>query len=273
MMTMLPSFFVAHGAPTLAIENNAYTDFLGQFAMDFSSGYGKPEAIVLFSAHWESRTQLVSSVEQYEMIYDFGGFPDELYQIQYPAKGSPELADRIVQLLSREGISNELDTKRGLDHGTWVPLRLLFPAADIPVVQMSVNPLLVAEESYRIGKAIAPLREQNILVLGSGGTVHNLRRVDWRAQAPDPWAISFDQWLIEQLEVWDTEALYAYMERAPYAKEAVPRNEHFIPLLYAAGAADLRATGSALNAAPRAKLLFRDYQYGSLSLSFWQFDT
>jgi 4,5-DOPA dioxygenase extradiol len=263
---MLPALFVAHGAPTLAVEHNAYTDFLGQYALDFMDRYPRPEAIVIFTAHWESRVQRISSVDRYEMIYDFGGFPDELYPLTYPAPGSPELAEEIAQLLSRDGIPYEKAASRGLDHGSWVPLRLLFPRADIPVVQMSVNPLLVPEEQYRIGRALSSLRQNNILVIGSGGTVHNLRRVDNRAIVPEPWAVAFDQWIAEKLELWDTESLFAYMEQAPYASEAVPRNEHLIPLLYAMGAS-VPVDG----AASQAQLLFREYQYGSLSLSFWQF--
>jgi 4,5-DOPA dioxygenase extradiol len=264
---MLPTLFVAHGAPTLAIENNAYTDFLSQYAMDLPDRYARPEAIVIFTAHWESRVQQISSVDPYEMIYDFGGFPDELYQITYPAAGSPELAEEIAQLLAQEGIPYEKHTSRGLDHGSWVPLRLLAPKADIPVVQLSVNPLLVAEEQYRIGRALSSLRHKNVLVIGSGGTVHNLWRVDFRQAVPEPWAVAFDQWIAEKLELWDTESLFAYMEQAPYAREAVPRNEHFIPLLYAMGAAELPNRESAA----QAQLLFREYQYGSLSLSSWQF--
>lgn len=269
---MLPTFFVAHGAPSLALEANAYTDFLGGLAREWPDRYPKAEAIVLFTAHWEHRVQRISAVERYEMIYDFSGFPDGLYQVRYPAQGHPELAEEIRGLLQAEGIPAELDTSRGLDHGSWVPLSLLFPDARIPVVQMSVHPGLVPEEQYRIGRALSGLRRRNVLVLGSGGTVHNLWRVQWGASSPEPWAVAFDDWLGERLELWDTDSLFAYREAAPHALDAVPRNEHFIPLLYAMGAADPGECGGApADGKPQAKQLFRDYQYGSLSLSFWEF--
>lgn len=257
---MLPSLFIAHGAPLLAIQHNAYTEFLERLA----GRYARPKAVVIFSAHWESPVQKVSDVEACGMIYDFGGFPDALYQIQYPARGSRETVAAIVAQFAQEGIAYEKDTRRGLDHGAWVVLRLLYPEADVPVVSMSVNPNLIPEEHYRIGKALAPLREQGVLVIGSGGTVHNLARLSWGSAGSESWAVQFDEWLADCLEHWDLDALFDYERRAPFVHEAVPRmrNEHFIPLLYAMGAADSVQTAS---------LLHRSYVYGSLSHSCWQF--
>ncbi|TCZ78455.1 dioxygenase [Paenibacillus albiflavus] len=254
------SMFVAHGSPMLAVEDTAYTRYLEQL---YGTKADKPEAIVIFSAHWESGVQLVSTGEQHEMIYDFYGFPDELYQIQYPAKGNPALAEEILQLFANEGIMAQGDSKRGLDHGAWSPLVKMFPKADIPVVALSVNPRLTAEEHYRIGKALAPLRERNVLIIGSGGTVHNLRRVNWGAKQPDSWAIAFDEWLSETLETWNTSALFEYEEQAPYAREAVPTTEHFVPIILAMGAADQGG---------QAQKLHQSYQYGSLSLCVWRFE-
>lgn len=255
---MLPSLFVAHGAPTLAIEQNEYVDFLRSLA----SSLPKPQAIVIFSAHWESGVQLVSDVTQYDTIYDFYGFPDELYRKTYPAKGDPSLAKEIVGLFQAKGIKAELDTKRGLDHGAWVPLELLYPAVDIPVVALSVNPMLSAKEQYQIGKALASLREKDVLVIGSGGTVHNLRRLNWGTSSVDEWAKQFDEWLGEHFMKWDTEELFAYETKAPYTREAVPTPEHFIPILLAMGAADDQRV---------AKRLHQSYQLGSLSLTSWKF--
>jgi 4,5-DOPA dioxygenase extradiol len=255
---MIPSFFVAHGAPLLAIETHAYTRFLNERR----AGMVRPKAVVVFSAHWESSIQQVSDARRHSMIYDFSGFPDELYQIRYPAQGEPSVAAEIQGLLERHGIGCETDDARGLDHGAWVVLRLLYPEADVPVIAMSVNSKLVPEEHYRIGRALASLRERDVLIVGSGGTVHNLRKLEWNQTKASPWAIQFDDWLADQLEQWNVEALFDYAARAPYAKEAVPTPEHFVPLIIAMGAAD---------DAKKAKLLYRGYQYGSLSLSCWQF--
>ncbi|MDR0269670.1 class III extradiol ring-cleavage dioxygenase [Paenibacillus sp.] len=256
---MMPSYFFAHGAPSLVLENHAYTDVLKKFA----GSIPKPKAIVLFSAHWEESVQTVSAVDEYSTIYDFGGFQDELYRMTYPAPGERSLSERIQSLFTKQGIPSKLDEKRGLDHGAWAVLKLLYPNADIPVVALSVNRYLTNEQQYEIGKALSELREQDVLIIGSGGTVHNLRSVNWRAQGGDEWAGAFDNWLQDKLETWDTASLFNYQELAPHAAMAVPTNEHFIPLLIAMGAGDANR---------QAKLLHRSYQYGNLSLSCWQFD-
>ncbi|MFC0211404.1 DODA-type extradiol aromatic ring-opening family dioxygenase [Paenibacillus chartarius] len=255
---MMPSYFFAHGAPSLVLERHAYTDFIRRFAADMP----KPKAIVLFSAHWEETTQAVSAVDTYGTIYDFGGFQEELYRMTYPAPGDRALAEEIRSLFTAHGIPSTMDEERGLDHGAWAVLKLMYPGADIPVVALSVNRYLTNEQQYEVGKALAKLRERDVLIIGSGGTVHNLRRVNWRADAVDEWAAAFDEWLASTLEAWDLDALFAYREQAPYAREAVPTNEHFIPLLLAMGAAD---------ESRKAELLHRSYQYGNLSLSCWKF--
>jgi 4,5-DOPA dioxygenase extradiol len=224
-----------------------------------------PRAIVIWSAHWESAIQLVGSPVRYETIYDFYGFPDELYRLTYPAQGDVSLGMTVQQLLRQEGIACETDDVRGLDHGAWAPLMLMYPQADVPVVALSVHPGLAAEEQYRIGRALAPLREQGVLIVGSGGIVHNLRRLDWSGGPngkPMDWAVQFDEWIGEQLETWNREALFDYERRGPHAREAVPTPEHFVPLLLAMGAADDER---------EAHLLYRDVQFGSLSLACWQF--
>lgn len=257
---MMPAYFIAHGAPSLVIENHDYTDFLKKFAASLPK---KPKAIVIFSAHYEQRVQTIGAVEgTYDTIYDFGGFPDELYQMTYPAKGDRSLSEQIQSLFSKDGIQSTLDENRGLDHGSWAILKLIFPEADIPVVALSVNRHLTNEEQYQIGKALAELREQDVLIIGSGGTVHNLWKVKWQAGGIDNWAVDFDNWLQSKLEAWDTNSLFHYRELAPYAQEAVPTNEHFIPLLLAMGAGDKTR---------QAKLLHRSYQLGNMSLSSWQF--
>jgi 4,5-DOPA dioxygenase extradiol len=256
---MIPSYFFAHGAPSLVLEENDYTDMLKKFAANSPS----PKAIVLFSAHWEEPVQTVSAVETYGTIYDFSGFQDELYRMTYPAKGDRALSEQIRSLFAQNGIESALDEKRGLDHGAWAVLKLLYPNADIPVVALSVNRHLSNEQQYKIGQALSELREQDVMIIGSGGTVHNLWMLDWRAQGISEWADSFDNWIQSKLEAWDTEAMFRYRELAPHAREAVPTSEHFIPLLLAMGAGDKNR---------EAKLLHRSYQYGSLSLSCWQFN-
>ena len=259
---MIPSLFIAHGAPLLAIENNEYTQFLNQLGQTLP----KPRAVVLFSAHWEATVQRVSNVDEYETIYDFGGFPEALYQIQYPAKGHLELTEEIKALFDKQGIPFEVETKRGLDHGAWVVLRMLYPNADIPVISMSVSQHLTPQQQYEIGKSLSALREKDVLIIGSGGTVHNLRAVGWHKDGKeiDQWAVDFDQWLEENLNKWDLESLFNYNSLAPNAEVAVPPygKEHFIPLFYAMGAGD---------DVKQAKLLHRSYRYGNLSHHLWQF--
>lgn len=257
---MIPALFIAHGAPLLAIEDNDYTRFL--------SGLGqalpRPSAVILFSAHWVTGVQQVSGVTEYDTIYDFGGFPDELYQIRYPAKGDRQIAHRIAELLMKDGIPFEVDTTRGLDHGAWIILRLLYPNADVPVISMSVNPRLSAEQQYKIGQSFARLRANDVLIIASGGTVHNLRAVQWQENQVSDWALQFDEWLDTQLKQWNLNALFRYATLAPHASLAVPPygNEHFIPIFYAMGAAD---------DVRKATLLHRSYRYGNLSHSVWQF--
>ncbi|WP_339251077.1 class III extradiol ring-cleavage dioxygenase [Paenibacillus sp. FSL P2-0136] len=256
---MMPSYFFAHGAPSIVLEDNTYTKLL----KEFKDHMPKPKAIVLFSAHWEEPVQSVGAAATYDTIYDFGGFQDELYQMTYPAKSDRALADQIQNLFTAHGIESVRNETRGLDHGAWAVLKLLYPEADIPVVAMSVNRDLPNAQQYEIGKALAALREQDVLIIASGGTVHNLRRLNWNSDEVNGWAEQFDRWIQEKVEAWDTEALFQYDELAPYAEMAVPTSEHFIPLFIAMGAGD---------PGRNAQLLHRSYQYGNLSLSCWQFN-
>ncbi|MFH7819082.1 DODA-type extradiol aromatic ring-opening family dioxygenase [Neobacillus thermocopriae] len=258
---MLPSFFIAHGSPLLAIENNEYTHFIN----DLGKNLPRPKAIVIFSAHWESPVQQVSEVEQYSTIHDFGGFDPALYTIQYPAKCNHDVSKEIIDLLTANGIPFSVETKRGLDHGSWVVLRLLYPYADIPVIAMSVNPILTPQEQYKIGKSLSVLRDKDILIIASGGTSHNLMALNWADNGEiTPWALEFEDWLAHHLHQWDLDSLFHYDSLAPNAQYAVPPHgkEHFIPIFYAMGAAD---------DVQKAKLLHRSFRYGSLTHSVWQF--
>ncbi|MFP3125164.1 dioxygenase [Ectobacillus funiculus] len=254
---MVPSLFLAHGSPMLAIEDSEYTRFLETLA-----GQIRPKAIVIFTAHWESETLTISSSnDTYETIYDFGGFPPELYTIRYPAKGSAAVADLVAERLTKQGIAVQRDMKRGLDHGSWTLLYRMYPEADIPVVQVSVNPYLPASEQYHIGEALRGLGQEDILVIGSGVTVHNLRIIKWGQTTPESWAVAFDDWLIEKLEEKDSETLFDYDKQAPYAQAAVPRPEHFVPFFIALGS----------GTEGEASVIHRSYQYGTLSYLCLQF--
>lgn len=256
----LPSFFIAHGSPLLALEDNEYTRFLERLGQDL----GSPRGIVVFSAHWDSPVQLLTVDEQHETQHDFYGFPEEMYTLTYPALGDPALSRRISELFKDNNLSHQPILGRGLDHGVWVILKKMFPQANIPVVALSVDSLRSPAEQYNIGRMLASLREEGILLIGSGGLVHNLRLLSEKDQ-PEPWAATFDAWLAKGLESWDLPSLFAYEKKAPHVREAVPSygREHFVPLFYAMGTAD---------ADRRAKLMIQEYQYGTLSLNCWKFD-
>ncbi|WP_027415925.1 DODA-type extradiol aromatic ring-opening family dioxygenase [Aneurinibacillus terranovensis] len=255
---MVPSLFLAHGSPMLAIENTEYTGFLKKFAQPI-----KPKAIVIFTAHWESDILTISSTEHvYETIYDFYGFPDELYSIKYQAKGSKQIASMVEERFKKHRIAARQDTARGLDHGSWTLLYRMYPEADIPVVQVSVNPYLVAEEQFKIGQALQGMGKEDILVIGSGVTVHNLRAVKWGETTPEPWAVEFDDWLIDKIQNRELPSLFHYEKEAPHARLAVPRPEHFVPLLIAMGSG---------NQETEAKVIHRSYDMGSLSYLCLQF--
>jgi 4,5-DOPA dioxygenase extradiol len=249
---MISPLFVGHGSPMMAVQDSACTEFLAAYGKE-----AKPKAIVIFTAHWESEETTISSVSgSYDTIYDFGGFPDELYRIRYPAPGSPELARQIGERFDAAGIPHRFDEKRGLDHGSWVVLSRMFPSADIPVVQLSVNPFLPASEQFRIGTALRGLDREGVLVVGSGATVHNFRALNPRADRPDPWAVAFDDWLVARIRAKELDELFRYEELAPNAKAAVPRPEHFVPLLLAFGSADPASV---------AEEVHRSYEMGTLS--------
>ena len=176
----MPAVFVSHGSPMVAVQHGGYQDALAALGRKV-----RPNAIVAISAHWGSSTAIaINGARQHSTMHDFGGFPPALYELTYNAPGSPELAERIVGLLGRGDWKTNITTDRGLDHGVWIPLRLLYPAADIPVVELSVPLQLAPDELYRVGEALAPLRREGVLILGSGGVVHNLRLVALRKRPP-----------------------------------------------------------------------------------------
>lgn len=231
----MPVVFVSHGAPDALLKSadtRACWRSLGELIT-------KPVSILVISAHWEATIATVSLAEKPETLHDFSGFPPELYQIQYPAPGAPALAEQVVTLLSAAGINTKLHPDRGLDHGAWVPLSVMYPDADVPVTQLS----LVAHESpathWAIGRALAPLREADVLIIATGSITHNFSWLDWRAseiKAPDQRASTFTDWIAERIAAGDQTALLDY-RRAPYGAEAHPHDDHILPLFIALGAA------------------------------------
>lgn len=231
---MLPSLFISHGSPMLALQPGASGPALARLA----SQLPRPRAIVVVSAHWESRELRVGSAAQPRTWHDFGGFPPELYQVQYPAPGNPTLATEIIQLLAAANLPAQLDAERPLDHGAWVPLTLMYPQADIPVVQVSLPSQQGPALQRKVGQALAGLRAQGVLLVGSGSITHNLGEVDWHAgpEVIEPWAQAFRDWIVAQLEIQNTAALQDYRRQAPFAVRNHPSDEHLLPLFFAEGA-------------------------------------
>ncbi|AKJ68968.1 hypothetical protein PATSB16_31560 [Pandoraea thiooxydans] len=235
-MSPLPTLFVSHGAPTLAIEpgrTGALLSLLGQ-------RLPRPEAILLISPHWATPQPSVGSLITPTVMHDFSGFPRELYRLDYPAQGSPALAHRTVDALREAGIAATIDPQRGLDHGAWVPLRYLFPEADVPVTQLSLQPHQAPDYHYRVGQALSPLARDGVLVIGSGSFTHNLRelRVQQDRMPGARYVDEFAQWFAERMAAGDLPALLDYRAHAPYAVRAHPGDDHLLPLFIAMGASD-----------------------------------
>jgi 4,5-DOPA dioxygenase extradiol len=236
-MSRLPVLFVSHGSPMTALDPGRAGTAWRRMAREA----GRPRAVVIVSAHWETDLPMVTGGAHPETIHDFGGFPDALYAIRYPAPGAPDVAAEVVASLKAAGITAGIDGCRGLDHGAWVPLMHMFPDADVPVVQLSVQPARGAEHHIALGRAIAPLSAKGVLIVGSGHATHNLR--DWRSNATGPsdlrYVGEFSEWIAQRLASGDDDALAAW-KSAPDALRAHPSDEHFLPLLVAYGAAGER---------------------------------
>ncbi|AJO79850.1 MULTISPECIES: DODA-type extradiol aromatic ring-opening family dioxygenase [Pseudomonas] len=231
---MFPSLFISHGSPMLALEPGASGPALARLAAELP----RPKAIVVVSAHWESQDLRVGSNPHPETWHDFGGFPAALFAVQYPAPGQPELAAQVAQLLRADGLPAQLDDQRPFDHGVWVPLSLMYPQADIPVVQVSLPSRMGPALQTRVGHALSGLRQQGVLLIGSGSITHNLRELDWHAgpESVEPWAKAFRDWMIEKLAADDEPALHDYRRQAPHAVRSHPSDEHLLPLYFARGA-------------------------------------
>jgi len=224
----MPAIFAAHGAPVL-LDDAGWMEELASWA----NAMPRPKSILMVSAHWEERPATLGATTTVPLVYDFSGFPERYYQTQYPALGAPELAARVRDLLRQEKIAVTQDEGRGLDHGAYVPLVAMYPQADVPVLQVSM-PGLDARELLRLGRALAPLRDEGVLLFGSGFLTHNMRYA-FRPGTPE-WAKEFDRWVEEALARFDVDALAEFQKRAPAAQTALPTWEHYAPLLVAAGA-------------------------------------
>ncbi|NGN99831.1 dioxygenase [Grimontia sp. S25] len=230
-----PVLFLSHGGPTLAVDNSDASRFM----KSLGGTLNKPKAIVIFSGHLDSDDDVViTSGASPSVIYDFYGFPKPLYELTYPAPGAPDLAYKIADMVSASGYSAVLDEDLGWDHGVWIPLRLIYPDADIPVVQVSISSKQGAKMNYELGKMLAPLRKENVLLIGSGAITHNLREIFSRQKTPNGSAMAeaFTDWIAHKLENKDHEAVVNYLTDAPNARFNHPTDDHFLPLVAALGA-------------------------------------
>jgi 4,5-DOPA dioxygenase extradiol len=254
-----PAVFVSHGAPTLPLSEAAARDFLA----GYGKALGRPSAILAVSAHWETAAPRLGTAARPETIHDFHGFPRALYEMRYAAPGAPALAERAAALLDTAGIA-AAGENRGLDHGAWVPLMLMYPEADIPVTQLSLHSELGAAHQLKVGAALAPLRDEGVLILASGSATHNLGELRMATiDAPAvPWVTQFTDWLEEAVAAGRTDDLVDYRRRAPNAVRNHPSEEHFLPFFTALGAAG----------AAKGRRVHASTTYGALAMDAYQWD-
>lgn len=258
---MMPVLFLSHGAPTVPLEPGE----TGAAWRQLGAQLPLPASILVISAHWETRIPTLSRAVQPETIHDFSGFPEALYRLQYPAPGAPQMAEAAAYLLQQADIPVRLDDTHGLDHGAWVPLSIMFPEADIPVAQLSLQPDHTPAWHLALGRALRPLREQGVLIVGSGAITHNLRAMFKHPQGePAPvWVTEFCDWVAAKIKEGDLDALSAYRTLAPHAVQNHPTDEHLLPLFVALGAASKVDDARHLN---------RVMTYGLLAMDAWLFD-
>lgn len=265
-MRRLPSLFLSHGSPMMALEPSPARNFLAGLGAQLP----KPRAILVVSAHHDAvyrggRASVTASLAP-PTIHDFGGFPDELFAMRYPAPGDPVLAARVVELLAEGGLAVTADPERGLDHGAWVPLSLIYPNADIPVVQLSIASNASPEWHYNLGQALAPLRDEGVLLIGSGSITHNLRalfsaRLTIDAPAP-AWVTGFTDWIADRMAASAVDDVLHSVERAPHGADNHPTPDHILPLFVAMGA----------GGAPfHAERLHHSVTYGLLAMDVYAF--
>ncbi|PLX39198.1 MAG: dioxygenase [Hyphomicrobiales bacterium] len=264
-MTSFAPVFISHGSPALLLGQSAARQFLADWGADLP----RPRAILSISAHFETDRPVVVTDPEPEMIYDFYGFPRPLYEIVYPAPGDKDLAEQIALHLHEVGLKPAITEKRGYDHGTWVPLVVSHPKADIPVVQLSIQPDLDPAHHYRLGQALAGLKDEGILIFATGSITHNLREMV--REVPEeagtngvfPWVAEFADWIADKVAAGDVDALLDYRAKAPHGVRNHPTDEHLLPLFVALGAAGEGARG---------KLLHESGQHGALRMDAYAFE-
>lgn len=258
----MPVLFLSHGSPTLPFDQIPARDFMVRLGGQLP----RPSAILVISAHWETGLPSVTGTPSPATIHDFHGFPAALYELSYQVPGNPPLAARVVELLEAGGFGALVSEDRGLDHGAWVPLMLVFPQSSVPVLQLSLMHQRSPADHIALGRLLAPLRDEGILIIGSGGAVHNLRALDWSGGGVPDWAARFEEWLTLQVESGGIEALSGYRTMTPDAVIAHPREDHIMPLFVALGAA------AGKQPAVKGRSLHRSFTFGSLSMTSFEWD-
>ncbi len=243
-MTALPSLFVSHGSPMIMLNPSPARRFLAGLGATLA----EPKAVLSVTAHWTTATPSVSADPSPETVHDFYGFPDRLYELSYPAPGAPKVARRAADLLGEAGNEVEVATARGFDHGTWTPMKLAYPEARIPTAEMSVQPGRSATHHMALGRALAPLRDEGVLILASGAATHNVAEfMKSRSGAPAAWVTGFADWLHQAVGEWRIDDLLEFESRAPEALRNHPTPEHFLPFFVALGAAGPDGVGERIH--------------------------
>lgn len=253
----MPALFISHGAPNLSMEDFPAKHFFAELGSTLDS----PRAVLVISAHFHSETVCILSSEKPDTVHDFYGFAPELHAMRYPAKGDKPLALDIQSLFQQSGMDVVLNERRGMDHGAWVPLSIIYPKADIPVVQVSINTHLPPEYHYQLGQILKPLRQSGVLILGSGGASHNLGELHLNSITPPTWACEFIDWLHHNMLAKNIDALLDYRRRAPNAIRNHPTEEHLLPLFTVLGAMELDE---------QVERIHHSYIYGTLSMDAYR---
>lgn len=257
-MKRMPTLFVGHGSPMMALEHTETTNTFKSIGQNIIDNYGKPKAILAVSAHWYTDGTYIQSAENPKQIYDMYGFPKELYEVVYSAKGDNELTQKVQQLL---GDAVSIDDTWGIDHGMWTVLVHMFPEASVPVVQLSIHKSLNPKEAYQLGTKLQSLRDEGYLIIGSGNIVHNLRRLEWDSPSGTPATIEFDRYITDAVLANDTDKVINY-EQHPHAGYAAPTPDHYLPLIYIMGAGE----------GAKPTVFNQTYNSGSLSMTGFIFE-
>ncbi|MCB6182497.1 dioxygenase [Leeia sp. TBRC 13508] len=265
MSNRLPVYFISHGSPMLALGAGRFGDAWAKITEEIET----PKAILMISAHWTTVAPVVSAAEKPETIHDFGGFPRALFEVQYPTVGAPWLAERVADLLQSANWPVAIHPDRGLDHGAWVPLQEMYPMGEIPVAQLSIQPRQDPAYHYRLGKLLAPLREEGVLILASGSITHNLGDIHWHRDHDDnfseAWATEFQSWVSDQLLAGQTDAMLQYRANAPHAHYAHPHDDHFMPLYVTMGAGDGEQVDRLFDGTMLGTLAMDVYRFGGVN--------